>query len=95
MKSFILKLIIALSIFTAVTYMSVSKTEAVEVQPEQLIIHEACADLLRELYAMEQLLILSYTFLSNLDEWIVYYNSGVTTFNQKCTPMFNPLGELN
>lgn len=94
-KSFALKLIIALSLFSAVIYMSMNKTEAVEVTPSQdLSVYDHCyelraglVDLFLTMYAAKDLII-------DLSEYINIFNSGVQTFNIICTPMMNPLEEI-
>lgn len=95
-KPFVLKLIIALSLFSAVIYMSMNKAEAIEVTPEQLSIYRDCFELREHLDEIFSILAVSFLFLDveNRSEYVDGYNRGVKVFNDKCTPLLKPLEEI-
>lgn len=94
-KSFALKLIIALSLFSAVTYMSMNTAEATDVTLSQdLSVYNECSDLRASIVDLFLTMYAAKDSQINLSEYIAVYNSGVQTFNLVCTLMMNPLEEI-
>lgn len=95
MKSFVLKLIIALSIFSAVTYMSMNTAEATDVTlSQEPSLYNECSDLRASIVELFLTMYAAKDSQIDLSEYIAVYNSGVQTFNIVCTPMMNPLEEI-
>lgn len=94
-KPFVLKLIIALSLFSAVIYMSMNKAEATDVTLSQdTSLYNECSDLRSSIVDLFLTMYVAKDSQIDLSEYIAIYNSGVQTFNIVCTPMMNPLEEI-
>lgn len=93
MKSFVLKLIITLSLMGSIAYLAVPKADAVTIPAEQVELFDSCLELRASLVEF-YLTLYNYAPLFDVSKYIVIYNRGVSNFNLLCTPMMSPLEEI-
>lgn len=93
MKSFVLKLIITLSLMASIAYLSIQPVQSAPIGEESLL-WDDCLDLRASIVELFLSIYTASVMQIDVSEHIADYNYGVEIFNEICTPMMLPLEEI-